>query len=78
MGIADMEADHCGMAPCRMNGTNWMKHFVSHLLCISHSQWVFCNTSLHNKSKGHIYLKEQNDVLAAFETLVETNPNNIP
>ncbi len=29
--IATIQEAHCAISPCRMNGIDWMKHFISHL-----------------------------------------------
>jgi len=56
--IADIQKAYCSLSSCRMNGCDWMKHFVSHLLhIVSHSQWVFRNWS----TRG--YLRLQHDEL---------------
>jgi hypothetical protein len=42
--IASIQNLHCMSSPsCRLTGTDWMKDFISHLLQISHSQWIFWN-----------------------------------
>jgi hypothetical protein len=38
--IAAIQDAHCVISPCHMNGTDRIKHFISHLLHISHSQWI--------------------------------------
>jgi len=55
-----------------------MKHFISHLLCISHSQWIFRNTTLHNKLRGTLRLRERMDVLQEVEKYMDTDPKAIP
>ena len=47
--IASIQRFHCMMSPsCRLTGEDWMKAFISHLLQISHSQWIFRNYTLHD------------------------------
>ena len=43
---------HCAVSPCRMSGRDWAKHFISKLLQISHSQWLFRNITLHDSARG--------------------------
>ena len=61
-----------------MNGRDWMKHFISHLLHISHSQWVLQNFALHDRSLGNLRLQARQDVLIKIKTLVHTDPDHIP
>ena len=76
--IAKLQRFHCAASPCRMNGTDWMKHFVSHLLHISHSQWLYRNFTLHDTTRGYLRLKERQNVLIQIDQLLEVDPNNIP
>ncbi len=40
--IASIQRVHCMSSPsCRLTSSDWMKAFISHLLQISHSQWIF-------------------------------------
>jgi hypothetical protein len=65
---------HCALSSCQMTGEDWMKAFVSHLIQISHSQWIFRNFTLHDKQRG--YLSET--VLKEVDWLLNTAPENIP
>ena len=76
--IAKLQRFHCAASPCRMNGADWMKHFVSHLLHISHSQWLYRNFTLHDTTRGYLRLKERQNVLIQIDQLLEVDPNNIP
>jgi len=76
--IADIQQAYCSLSSCRMNGRDWMKHFVFHLLHVSHSQWVFRNSVLHDRSLGYLRLQARRDVLLEIKTLFHTNPSRIP
>ena len=39
--IVEAQNLHCAMSPCRMSGRDWAKHFISRILQLSHSQWIF-------------------------------------
>ena len=69
---------HCATASCRMNGEDWMKHFIHHILHLSHSQWIFRNITLHHRTQGYLRLKERKDVLQQIDTLIETDPDTVP
>lgn len=55
-----------------------MKHFVSHILHISHSQWLYRNFTLHDNARGYLRLKECKNVLLEIEKLLNIDPANIP
>ena len=76
--IAAIQDAHCATSPCRMNGSDWMKHFISHLLHLSHSQWICRNITLHDKVRGTLFLRKREDVLKELDSLIETDPEELP
>jgi hypothetical protein len=76
--IAKIQEIHCKMSDCRMTGDDWMKHFIGRLLLISHSQWLYCNFTLHNKTRGYLRLQHRKEVLKEKDQLLDTNPEDIP
>lgn len=69
---------HCAASPCRMNGDEWTKHFISRLLQISHGQWVLRNFTLHDQTRGYIRLRDRRQVLAEIDQLADVDPDLIP
>jgi hypothetical protein len=52
--IATIQCIHCALSPsCRLTGDKGMKVVVAQLIQIFHSQWIFCNYTLHNKQRGY-------------------------
>jgi hypothetical protein len=78
IAIAKIQEIHCKLSLCRMTSNNWMKHFIGRLLLISHSQWLYRNFTLHNKSRGYLRLQCQKEVLKEVDCLMDTNPEDIP
>ena len=76
--IAAIQEHHCVGTPCHMNGADWMKHYVSHLICISHSQWVYRNFVLHERVRGYLRLKERKEVLVEIDKLLDMDPDKLP
>ncbi len=69
---------HCALSSCHMMGADWMNAFASHLIQISHSQWIFRNSTLHDKQRGHLSLLKQAAVLEEVNRLLDTAPEDIP
>ncbi len=79
MEIASIQNLHCMSSPsCRLTGADWMKAFISHLLQISHSQWIFRNYTLHDKQRGYLRLRLRSKVLCKIHELLETPPSEVP
>jgi hypothetical protein len=61
-----------------MTSNDWIKHFIGRLLLISHSQWLYRNFTLHDKSRGYLRLQSRREVLKEVDRLMDTNPDDIP
>ena len=56
-----------------------MRGFITHLIHISHSQWLFRNFTLHNRLHGgYRALKDQAEVALRNEVLSHTDLDRIP
>ena len=73
-----LQTFHCSASPCRMNGDDWVKNFISRLLHISHGQWVLRNFTLHDQTRGYLRLQERRQVLEEMDRLAEADPADIP
>ena len=76
--ITDIQRTHCAAAPCMMNGDDWMRHFISHILHMTQSQRIFRNVTLHDSICGTLRLQKQEEVLREVETRLETDPLEVP
>ncbi len=63
---------HCALSPCRITGKDRMKLLVTHLIHISHSQWILRNFTLHNKQCGYLHLQQHRDLLREVDSLLDT------
>jgi hypothetical protein len=61
-----------------MNGNDVMRHFISHILHMTHSQWIFRNVTLHDKVCGTLRLQKRAENLREAEALLETDPMEVP
>lgn len=57
-----------------LNGRDWVKGFISRLLQITHSQWLFRNISLHSKEGGSMRKKKVEETRSEAELLASVNP----
>lgn len=78
LSLTKFQQAYCASINSRMTGADWAKAFVTKLLNISHGQWMYRNFSLHNKSRGHLRLTQQAEVLSEIATLAASRPEDIP
>ena len=62
----------------RITAESWTKTFISKILHITHSQWIFRNFMLHGKTNGLLRLQEQEAILLHIEELSISNKNDLP
>ena len=60
---------HLAMSSSFLNGADWAKQFISKILHITHSQWIFCKYSLHNKRNGYLHKKKAEEIALKLESL---------
>jgi hypothetical protein len=65
------------MSSSYLNGEDWTKHFISKLLQIMHSQWIFWNTSLNDKTHGYIRNKKGEEIIQQINVLLEVAPEEV-
>jgi hypothetical protein len=69
---------HLSMSSSLINRADWTKHFISKILHITHSQWIFRNFSLHDKRYGYLHKKKVEEIALELELLAGVAPENIP
>ena len=74
----EIQTAHCMVAPCAMNGDDWVKQFTAKLLQISYSQWIYRNFTLHERRRGLLALKAREQVLTDIRNLMDTDPEEVP
>jgi hypothetical protein len=55
-----------------------MKILVTHLIQISHSQWILRKFTLHNRYHGYLCLKQCRDLLREVDSLLDTPLKEVP
>ncbi len=66
------------MSSSYLNGEDWTKQFISKLLQITHSQWIFWNISLHNKMHKYLCNEKAEEIIQQINVLLEVAPEEVP
>jgi hypothetical protein len=66
------------MSSSYLNGLDWAKQFISKILQIAHSQWIYRNISLHNTRQGYLRNKRLEDLLQEISELLKLSPDKVP
>ena len=61
-----------------LNGTDWTKQFITKILQITHSQWIYRNILLHNKRQGYLHHKRADELTKEMEVLADLSPEDVP
>jgi hypothetical protein len=66
------------MSSSYLNGEDWTKQFISKLLQITHSQWIYQNISPHDRQHGYLHTKNAAEIMQEIETLSNLAPEDVP
>ena len=74
----ERQSFHLSMSNSKMNGSDWTKQLISKLLQITHSQWIYRNISLHDKSNGYLHNKTADELAEEIHKLAGLEPEDVP
>jgi hypothetical protein len=69
---------HLSMSSNYLNGADWTKQFISKILQLTHSQWIYCNISLHDKCHGYLQNEQLESLLQTIADLSDLSPEEVP
>ncbi len=69
---------HLAMPSNYLNGADWTKQFISKILQLTHSQWIYHNISLNNKCHGYLQNKQLERLLQTIAELSNLSPEEVP
>jgi hypothetical protein len=74
-----IQSFHLAVSSSYLNGEDWTKQFISRILQITHSQWIFQNVSLHDRNRTHRYLHNQKAeaILQQINVLSDLAPEEV-
>jgi hypothetical protein len=66
------------MSSSYLNGKDWIRQFISRILQLTHSQWIFRNKSFHDKTNGFLRNKKANEILQLINEFAKVTPEDVP
>jgi hypothetical protein len=76
--LYNIQKFHLERSSSYLNGTDWTKQFISKLLHLTHSQWIYCNILLHNRRQGYLHNKQAAALLREIQELSELSHDKVP
>jgi hypothetical protein len=73
-----IQSFHLTMSSSYLNGEDWTKQFISRLLQITHSQWIYRNISLHDRMHGLFHKKKADKIMKEIDLLSDLAPEDVP
>jgi hypothetical protein len=74
----EIQTFHLAMSSSLLNGADWTKHFITKILQITHLQWIYQNTLLHDKCQGYLHNKRAEELMKEMELLADLAPEDVP
>ena len=82
MGVTKCPTQACtiplAMSSSYLNEEDWTKQFISKILQLTHSQWIFRNISFHYRKNGYLQNKTAFELLQHINSLLEISPEELP
>jgi hypothetical protein len=72
-----IQSFHITMLSSYLNKEDWTKQFISKLLQITHSQWIYQNISLHDRQHGYLHAMNAAEIMEEIETLSNLAPKEV-
>ena len=69
---------HLAMSSSFLNATDWTKQFITKILHITHSQWIYRNILLQDKCQGYLHHKRADELMKGMEVLADLSPEDVP
>jgi hypothetical protein len=76
--IRALQQQYLRTQQARINSDNWIKMFISKLLQISHTQWIFWNLTFHDRQQGHLAMLRREELEEEMERLHSLDPAEVP
>jgi hypothetical protein len=73
-----IQSFHLAMSSSYLNGEDWTKQFISRILQITYSQWIFQNVSLYNRTHGYLHNQKVEEILQQINVLSDLAPEEVP
>jgi hypothetical protein len=73
-----IQSFHLAMSSSYLNREDWTKQFISKILQITHSQWIFRNISFRDRKNGYLRNKTADELLKHINSLSEVSPEELP
>ena len=70
----DIQSHHLMDAEGYLSGHDWVKTFISKILQITHSQWIFRNMTLHDRNGGKLRRREAQKMRSEAENFAHMDP----
>ena len=76
--FARVQRVHLLEAPMMLTVTDWQTAFITHLLQLTHGQWLYRNVSKHHQQYGQLKEVERASLLQEIAKYMHTPPAEIP
>ena len=76
--IYKLQRAHLMTSSSRISAVSWMSQFISRVLHITHSQWLFRNFMLHDSAAGYLKLQERAAMAVQIDSLMSAHSSSLP
>jgi hypothetical protein len=76
--LREIQLDFLLSCPTMMTSFDWTAQFISHLLHLTHGQWIYRNISRHHHIYGLLKSTERRALLREIDQFLRVDPEDVP
>jgi len=76
--LRELQDNYLSACPTHLTINVWMRGFITQLLQLTHSQWIYRNISKHHKTNGTLQLAARADVIREIDRQLDTGIGSLP
>ena len=76
--VASYQRTYLLTSASSLTAEDWMKKFITHLLHVTHGQWIYRNVSRHHAKHGLLQDLERQSLLREIDKYLSTAPEDVP
>jgi hypothetical protein len=73
-----IQQHHLAISSSYLNGADWTRQYISKILQITHTPWIYRNISLRDKRQGYLHHKRAEELYNKISELSDLAPYEVP
>ena len=76
--LKEYQRVHLATSSSMLTADDWLRQFLTHVLHLTHGQWIYRNVSRHHLRHGQLKDLERQTLLREIDKYISMSPNDVP